>query len=128
MSFITLSVTGVACGPPTFPVPPPSFLAVQGTVVGVDDRTPAEEMTQGVRIRLRPEGSPAVVIDLAPGWYLNQQGLHFSEHERLSVEGTSTVGDPVVHAQRVSNGSVTVLLRDDQGRPYWDPDIVPDAP
>ena len=88
-------------------------------MIGVDNRTPDEQLAQGLRVTLKPEGRPLVVVDLAPGWYLKQQGLHFSERDRLSVEGASGSGDPV-QARSVTKGAVTVRLRDAAGRPFWD--------
>jgi hypothetical protein len=116
-----------ACGPIT-PVIAPSGapLSVDGTVVGVDQRSPGEQLAGGLRVTLQPEGQPKVLIDLAPGWFLDQHGLHFSEKDRLSVEGSSRVGDPVVVATRVTKGTTSVTLRDAAGHPLWDsPDAGP---
>ena len=114
-----------ACGPPRDPFPPPPYLrTVNGSVVGIEQRTLAEQMAQGLRVKIQPAGSPLVVVDLAPGWYLDQQGLHLSERDRLTVEGSIAGGDGVLRAQRVAKGSVIVRLRDGQGRRYWDPTVV----
>ena len=110
----------VCCGPARSPLPPSARASFEGTVIGVDNRTPAQQMAEGIRVTLRPEGQPLVVVDLAPGWYLNQQGLHFSERDRLSVEAATNAGDPVVRAQSVSKGSLRVPLRDPAGKPVWD--------
>jgi len=115
-----------ACGPPRDPFPAPQyFRTVNGSVVGIEQRTLAEQMAQGVRVRIQPAGSPLVVVDLAPGWYLDQQGLRFSERDRLTVEGSAATREGVLRAQRVRKGTVIVRLRDEQGRRYWDPTVRP---
>lgn len=94
-------------------------------MIGVDQRTPEEQLRYGLRIKLQPQGSPLVVVELAPGWYLDRQGLRFFERDRLSILGSSSAGDPVLHAQTVSKGSLTVRLRDEQGRPVWESPSTP---
>jgi hypothetical protein len=124
---IALCVFVGACGPPRDPFPPvPWYLQrVAGSVVSVDQRTVAEQMAQGVRVKIQPAGSPLVVVDLAPGWYLHQQGIHFAENDRLIVEGSVASDGGVLRAQRVTKGQVSAQLRDEQGRRYWDPAVDP---
>lgn len=116
-----------ACGPPGNPFPPPpTYLqTVDGPMIGVEQRSITEQMNYGLRVRIQPAGSPIVLVDLAPGWYLDQQGLHLSQHDRLKVEGTIPASDGVLRAQRLTKGMRSVRLRDEQGRPYWDPTFVP---
>ena len=110
-----------SCGPPPGPFPPQGApITIDGTIVGVDNRIPEERLARGLRVIVQPEGAPKVLVELAPGWYLNQQGLHFSERDRLSIEGRSNAGDPVILASRVTKGTTSVRLRDAAGRPLWD--------
>ena len=129
LALLLLVASAGACGPPRppFPVPPQYRQTVDGPVVGVDRRSLDEQLAQGLRVTLQPTGRPLVVVDLAPGWYLDQHGLRFSERDRLTVEGTIAPDDGVLRAQRVSKGTVSVRLRDELGHPYWDPAAVPQA-
>jgi len=94
-------------------------LTIAGTVIGVDNASPEDQLARGLRVTVQPEGERKVLVDLAPGWYLNQHGLHFSERDRLSVEGRVSAGDPVMAATRVTKGTTSVALRDAAGRPLW---------
>jgi hypothetical protein len=119
-ALLLLAASCAACAPVTLArsaqqVP----LAVDGTVVGVDNRSPNEQLSGGLRVTLQPEGRPTILVELAPGWYLDAHGLRFSEHDRLHVEGTPRAGDPVLFATRVSNGDTSLNLRDSAGRPLW---------
>jgi hypothetical protein len=109
-----------ACGPPrtVFPSPPPSLQTVNGMVI-VDQCAVAQHMAQGLRVRVQLASRRPAAVDLAPGWHLDQQGLHLDEHDRPTVEGCVAIGDGMLRGRRVTNGRVTVQLRDDeQGRRY----------
>lgn len=118
---LLLAQFACSCGPPARPFPPRTgSRTIDGTVIGVDNRPPEEQLARGLRVIVQPEGQPKVLVELAPGWYLNRQGLHFSERDRLSIEGRSNAGDPVFLASRVTKGKVSIQLRDASGRPLWD--------
>jgi hypothetical protein len=117
-----------ACGPPgdpAFPAgrePAHSSAAVEGEVLGVDRVAPTDRLASGVQLRVSPGAEAAVVVDLAPDWYLDQQGLRFAPSERVRVEGTrvSKPGGVVIYATKVQKGPKTVNLRDPgTGRPLW---------
>jgi hypothetical protein len=110
----------VWCGPARAPSPPQGPpLTIAGTIVGVDNTSPNDQLARGLRVTMQAEGERKVLIDLAPGWYLNQRGLHFSERDRLRVEGRLSAGDPVIAASRVTKGTTSVALRDTAGHPLW---------
>lgn len=96
---------------------------IAGTIVGVDNVSTEDQLARGLRVTVQ-DGERKVLVDLAPGWYLNQRGLHFSERDRLSIEGRTNASDPVIAATRVTKGTTSVELRDDAGRPLWH---LPDA-
>ncbi len=112
----------VACAPPVPPVPgqdpQAAITSVDGEVVGVDRVSPGDSLASGVRVTLRPEGSPVVVVDLAPDWYLSERGLAIQRADRMKVEGQSGK-NAVVYARRVEASGHSVVVRDDQGRPLW---------
>jgi hypothetical protein len=115
----------VACGPPSGPpfsaanVGEPARSTVDGEVLGVDHVAPADKLASGVQLRLG--GEKPVVIDLAPDWYLDKQGLRFAPNERVHVEGREVErsGASILYAPRVTKGQTTVELRDADGNPLW---------
>lgn len=96
----------------------PAITSVDGEVMGVDRTPPADKLASGVRVTLQGEGSPAVVVDLAPDWYLSQKGLSFGRADRMKVQGR-TGPSSVVYATHVEKSGKTVVLRDASGRPLW---------
>jgi hypothetical protein len=93
---------------------------VDGRVLGTDARHPPSPETN-VRLILQPDGEAPIVVDLAPGWYLDQRGIHFSEQERLQVEGyrEQREDDSRFVVRRVRRKDQVLELRDEAGRPYW---------
>ncbi|MFO0569867.1 MAG: hypothetical protein U0263_29730 [Polyangiaceae bacterium] len=119
------------CGPPggaPYPAerasePAHAAGAIDGEVLGVDRVPPRDKLASGVQLKLRPSERGAVVIDLAPDWYLDRHGLHFAPSERVHVE-TSPERSPggVLYATRIRKGEKTVELRDPEtGAPLWTP-------
>jgi hypothetical protein len=117
-------VFAIGCAPPVPPVPgqdPGSAItSVDGEVVGVDRVSPSDRLASGVRVTLRPEGSPVVVVDLAPDWYLSERGLKIERADRMKVQGKSR-GGAIVYARTVEASGHSVELRDAQGQPLWTP-------
>ena len=116
-----------ACGPPTLqgsPADPArSPAAIEGEVLGVDRVAPVDHLASGVQLRIQPGSSEAVVIDLAPDWYLTKRGISFAKSERVRVEGSRVEqrGTIVIYATRVRKGDQTVELRDpSSGKPLWE--------
>lgn len=66
-------------------------------------------------------GDRPIRVELAPGWYLDEQGLRFSREEQVSVEGRRErrAGDEVIVARRLRRGTETIELRDEFDRPRW---------
>jgi len=66
-------------------------------------------------------------VRLAPGWYLDQKGLHFSPSERVEVRGVrmEVQGEPALVAEQIKKGGKVVRIRDERGRPLWRPRPVP---
>ncbi len=130
ISIIAAAFALAACGPPEMPrplaanganEPAHSAASLEGEVLGVDHTAPADSLASGTRVELRPSGNHSVVVDLAPGWYLDEQGIRYSRTDRVQVEGMYIEGRgrTVLYANRVTQGGRTVELRDIQGRPLW---------
>ncbi len=114
-----------ACGPtagPNYPAAQagePPRTAADGEVIGVDQVPPSDRLASGFRLRLG--GEKPMVVDLAPDWYLDQNGIRFSPSERVHVEGhrVERSGQSVLYATSVTKGEKTVELRDRDGNPLW---------
>jgi hypothetical protein len=96
----------------------PSFTA-DGRVLAVENDLAGNRLTY-VRLVIS-DGDPPLRVELAPGWYLDQQGLRFSKDDRVTIEGTKVEqdGKSVVVARSVRTDNQTVILRDEEGRPRW---------
>lgn len=130
---IVLSVLLVAaCGSPQRASPerpgaydrhqPPPTASFDGEVVGVDRTGPADALGTNVRLVLRSQGSDPITVELAPGWYLEEKGLAFSNNERLRVRGPRSAADDggrTVVAWEIQTTRGSWQLRDEQGRPIW---------
>jgi hypothetical protein len=103
-------------------VPSPATESFDGEVVGVDRVAPSDSLTSAVRLVMRPSGADPITVELAPGWYLEEQGLRFSRSDRLRVRGTPSAasdGGRAVVAWEVRTGRGSWQLRDEDGRPNW---------
>jgi hypothetical protein len=91
---------------------PALVYTVDGRVLGTDTGSaPSPDTT--VRVILQPDGAKPIVVELAPGWYLDRRGLHFSERQRLQIEGhREGTGDNGTFVARFE-------LRDESGAPVW---------
>ena len=130
-----------ACSPPSDPrgpwrppQPEPTRLAFDGKVLGADGIPPEQRLAENVHLSVTPtivtSGGETLVgievaVQLAPGWYLDQRGLHFERNTEVHVEGPyrREGGKIIVIATRVSKGTQVVELRDESGKPLW-----PEAP
>ncbi len=92
-----------------------------GEISGVDRRDPSRELSEGLMIELRDDDDRPLAVRLAPGWYLDEQGIAYGPRERLSVRGHRSVqnGEPVFVVNEVRQNGRWVRLRDASGRPLW---------
>lgn len=124
-------------GPPraTHRFEPRAVETVDGRVLGVDRIPAQDQLSYGVRLKVRDDLGRPVSVRLAPGWYLDEKGLRFAPRERVEVVGVRTrvEGEPAFLAEEIHKGDQVVRLRDKQGRPLWQPrraraDAGPPAP
>jgi len=96
--------------------------AFDGEVLGVDRTAPGDSLSSNVRLVLRPASSEPVTVELAPGWYLEEQGVQLSPAQRMKVRGrhskTADGGHAMV-AWEIETGDRVVPLRDERGDPVW---------
>lgn len=119
----TVSTRGVE-GPAAPPAGhPDDNVRFEGTVARGDRLpTPQQQLAQ-VAVILVQGGKDPIQVALAPTWYLEQHGFHLTPDEPLTVTGRTveTDGKPRIIATEVTRGSQTLKLRDETGRPLWEP-------
>jgi hypothetical protein len=100
---------------------PATLTAFDGEVIGVDRAPPGETLNSNVRLVLRPASTEPVTVELAPGWYLEEQGVQLSPRQRMKVRGQSKIADggQTMVAWELETGNRVVPLRDGQGQPVW---------
>jgi hypothetical protein len=125
-TWLLLFAAGASCGPPnwprvpTRPVPAAAGpVSVDGDVVGVDRQPPGAQLESGVRLTLQPGAGEPIVVELAPGWYLDQNEIGFERRERVSVRGTRPSAGGAVVAWEIRKAGRSLRLRDETGRPLW---------
>jgi hypothetical protein len=125
-ALVSACAASSASGPQAQP-PGGPLTTVDGEVIGVDRRPPGEHLQQSVRVTLRVADQAPVVVELAPGWVLDEEGLTFNKSDRLIVQGTRQGNGPVV-ARRVTVGEHSVDLRTEEGAPTWKAQPPPKEP
>ena len=116
----TVTSEGVSAGP-TGPNPAPVYTAADGRVLGVERASPEQPATY-VAIVFQADGKEPIRIELAPGWYLEERGLHFTPQDRVHVEGKTEArpGGSVLVVRRIEKDGKVLELRDESGRPAWE--------
>jgi hypothetical protein len=102
--------------------PSAAMRAYDGEVIGVDRRAPEESLSSNVRLVLRPASNEPVTVELAPGWYLEEQGVQLSPKQRMKVRGRDSQtagGGRTMVAWEIETGNRVIPLRDAKGRPIW---------
>ncbi|NGP89858.1 hypothetical protein [Fodinibius halophilus] len=92
-----------------------------GTIQNVECLKEKEELTQTVAIKLKTKGEEILVF-LGPAWYINHQKKQLNKGDKITVLGTAieVEGDSLIIATRVIHNNTRLMLRDEQGMPYWD--------
>ena len=117
-------------GPWRPPEPEATRLAFDGKILSANNVPPSQRLAENVRLSVTPtvvtRGGETLVgvevsVQLAPGWYMDERGLHFERNSEVHVEGPyqREGGKIIVYATRVSKGTQVVELRDEKGRPLW---------
>lgn len=119
---------------PMFPMPPRELaaagdpVATQGIVSSVERPRP-EDSQVFVHVVMTPGDQRPIRLTLAPGWYLDREGLDLAPNDAIRVEGNRAMraGEPEIVVRRVYKGDRSYILRDERSRPVW-PDRDPKAP
>ncbi len=114
-----------------------SMTTVSGHVTGITRFTPERGSEPGIRLMLKT-GNETEEVDLGPAWFLDHQSGRLSVGEEVTVVGSrvAAAAEPANHqatpnqqvaaakpeilAKSVAMGDHELMLRDDQGIPFWD--------
>jgi hypothetical protein len=99
-----------------------TLTTVDGEVLGADRVPIGDRLAGSVRLAVRTDSEHPVTVLLAPGWYLDRNGVRLGRAQRVEIKGSRVMrgGEPVILATEVRSGESTVKLRDASGRPLWE--------
>lgn len=92
-----------------------------GEVRSIDTATPLPGMAQGIQLTVTVDGSDWF-IHLGPAWFfLRQDNLTFSKGDQIEIKGFQVMlnGKQVIMPSEVIRKDRILMLRDDEGIPYW---------
>lgn len=99
-------------------------VTVEGTVSRFERLPPAEKQLQeNAVITMSAEGK-LIRVELAPGWFLDEQGLRFQREQAIIVTGMRHADEDVdiIVADEVMQDGRRIRLRDLNGKPLWSTD------
>jgi hypothetical protein len=130
LAFVLAALTWAVasgCQPQTPRIPTPfdkpsagGPIAVDGVVLSVERPRP-EDNQAFVHLVISPADSKPIRLVLAPGWYLEEKGLHFEPQQTIHANGKRVVqnGEPSIVVQTIRQGDRNYLLRDQSEAPAW---------
>lgn len=95
--------------------------SVVGQVISIDTLTPMRGMSTGIAVKLKTDRED-VEVQLGPSWYILFQDMALQVNDKnIEVRGYRTMmnGKPVIMASKLVRRDKVLLLRDDDGVPYW---------
>lgn len=98
-----------------------SVETIQGVITEVVSK-PSKNKTdmEGVHLMVKT-GETILPVHLGPVWYMEQQEYSFEKGENITVTGSRITYNnaPALIAARVIKGEMVLMLRDQNGIPYW---------
>ena len=94
---------------------------VHGEIIGVERTSPEDRLAQSIVVTVQPPTGDPVTIDLAPGWFLDENGLRFEQSDVVRIDlvpAESERAGPFM-ARRVRLRDRSLDVRDARGRPTW---------
>jgi hypothetical protein len=95
--------------------------ALSGTIYKIDTVTPLPDMSYGIRFIIKTAGSEEVTVHIGPAWYILRQDMNLNVNDNVEIRGVrfSLNGKNVMAAFEVRVGERVLMLRDEDGIPYW---------
>ena len=93
---------------------------ISGKVVSVTTITPEKGMSTGVHLMVKTDKA-TVSVHLGPAWYLDNQDTKIVTGDKIEVKGSRITfkGKPAIIAAEVQKGNETLVLRNENGIPFW---------
>jgi len=93
---------------------------ISGTIQSVDTLTGRRGNFHLISMNVKSD-SGVVEVSIGPSFYLDQQNIAFNTGDTVQVTGSKMQfnGNDVILAAKVIDGSKTITLRDEDGRPVW---------
>ena len=93
---------------------------VSGEVMSIDTVTPFRGMDSGIKFVMETERED-IDVHLGPAWFILYQDMILKVKDDVEVYGCRTMidGKKVIMASKLVRGNKMLLLRDDDGIPYW---------
>lgn len=95
--------------------------SIVGQVISIDTVTPMRGMGSGIALKLKTERED-IQVQLGPAWYILFQDMSLQINDNnIEVRGYRTMmnNKPVIMASKLVRRSRVLLLRDEDGIPYW---------
>lgn len=114
------SVAGTAVPPPRVDPRTESMITMEGIVSSVERPRP-EDSQAYVHLVVTPADGVPIRLVLAPGWYLDEQGIRLEPRQTVQVSGKRVVkdGQSGIVVQRLRRGDESYILRDEHEQPKW---------
>lgn len=96
------------------------MITMEGIVSSVERPRP-EDSQAYVHLVVTPADGVPIRLVLAPGWYLDEQGIRLEPRQTVQVSGKRVVkdGQSGIVVQRLRRGDESYILRDEHEQPKW---------
>ena len=94
---------------------------VTGKVTSIGVFTPPGGSYSGVRMTI-DTGAEELSVHIGPRWFITNQDFELAEGETVEVTGSRVTyeGRPTIIASHMARDDSELLLRDEEGIPYWE--------
>jgi hypothetical protein len=95
---------------------------INGTIYRIDTITPMSGMSMGIQFVVKTSTNEEIPVHLGPAWFILCQDMNLSLNDVIEVRGARFTlnGKNVMAAFTITyKNSKVLLLRDEDGIPYW---------
>jgi hypothetical protein len=95
---------------------------ITGTIYKIDTVTPMADMAKGIQFIIKTTGgNEEVTVHIGPEWFVMRQDMNLNVNDNVEIIGArfSLNGKNVMAGYQVRTSDRVLMLRDDDGIPYW---------
>jgi len=94
---------------------------INGTIYKIDTITLMSEMATGIQFIIKTATNEEVTVHIGPAWYILRQDMNINVNDAVEIRGApfSLNGKNVIAAFEVILKDRVLMLRDEDGIPYW---------